>query len=219
MNGNPVARCSVLLAQSEKRLHGLQGRRRQARLATSGTSAFNGRLIASLVNRMGRIVLLAVTFWIACTAGARAEIYEWEDAQGRHYADSLELIPKEARPNARLMIKEGPSPAAAANTPTPGMQSTEEEVETEFAAGWDRGFEAGWAAGFQAARDEQPVCPTEPEVIVLQSAPPITWNVPRYDPTGAYYRSPYVGSVTVPFDQGRSRGLTRREQMQRLQGR
>jgi hypothetical protein len=92
----------------------------------------------------------------------------------------------------------------------------EEEVSVDtpggFAAGWDAGFGAGWDAGYRAAQQEQPICPAEPEVVVLES--PAVINVPRYDPTGAYYVSPYEGTVSVPFDGGRSFGLTRRQQIQ-----
>jgi hypothetical protein len=163
--------------------------------------------------------MLAAALVLTSVDQLRADIYQWEDATGRHFADSLETIPESVRGQARLIVKEV-SPAPAAPTPRTGAaEQEEEEVPTSFASGWDRGFEAGWQAGYQAGSAEQPVCTTEPEVIVLQSAPPVTLNVPRYDPTGAYYSSPYVGTVTVPFDHGRSRGLTRRERMQRLQGR
>lgn len=170
-----------------------------------------------------RIAMLAGMLLIARSDLASAEIYEWDDGNGRHFADSLEAIPKDYRAQARLIVKEGNSaPAPPAPAPAPAVDTAaerEEQANTAFASGWDTGFEAGWAAGVQAAAAEQPECPIEPQVIVLQSAPPVTLNVPAYDPTGAFYRSPYAGTVTVPFDGGRSFGLTRREQMQRLQGR
>jgi hypothetical protein len=164
------------------------------------------------------IALLVAVFCIIGVDRTSAEVYEWSDANGRHYSDSLEAIPKDLRPQARLMIKEtSPAPAAP---PTPVSAATNEPEEpTTFASGWDSGFEAGWAAGFQAASNQQPVCTAEPEIIVLQSAPPVTLTEPRYSSYGGYYVSPYEGTVTQPFDGGRSFGLTRREQMQRLQGR
>jgi hypothetical protein len=166
-----------------------------------------------------RIAMLAGVLLIAASSLAAAEIYEWDDSNGRHFSDSLEAIPKDSRAQARLVVKEeasAPAPPAPATDPS---AVREEDASNSFASGWDTGFEAGWRAALQAAAAEQPECPIEPEVIVLQSAPPVTLNVPAYDPTGAFYQTPYTGTVTVPFDNGRSRGLTRREQMQRLQGR
>jgi hypothetical protein len=166
-----------------------------------------------------RIALLIAMLLIARPVLTRAEIYEWDDGNGRHYADSLEAIPKDSRAQARLVVKEEPPAPAPPEPATDQAAQREEQASNSFASGWDTGFEAGWQAGLQAAVAEQPECPIEPEVVVLQSAPPVTLNVPAYDPTGAFYRSPYAGTVTVPFDGGRSFGLTRREQMQRLQGR
>lgn len=170
--------------------------------------------------RMLSAIAFVIALSVTLTTAVRAEIYEWDDAEGRHFADSLEAIPKEARAGARLIVNSATSPPA----PAPAAADTEQapapeaEANTRVATAWDSGFEAGWNAGYDAAVQREPVCPTEPDVIVLQSAPPVV-NVPAYDPTGAYYRSPYAGSVTVPFDGGRSFGLTRREQMQRFQGR
>lgn len=169
---------------------------------------------ARLQPRIGLLVALLLT---ARAEFARAEIYEWSDSNGRHFADSLETIPKDARPQARLVVKE-PAPAPAEPAPAPDEAAPRADTENAFASGWDTGFEAGWAAALQAAAAQQPECRVEPEVIVLQSQPPVL-NFPAYDPTGASYQTPYAGTVSVPFDHGRSRGLTRREQMQRLQGR
>ena len=157
---------------------------------------------------------------MAFVAAGDAQVYEWHDGEGRHFSDSLETIPREYRDRAQLLIKGStPGPVAAAPPPTPVEAESGDETASRFADGWDLGFDAGWAAGFQAASEQQLICTTEPQVIVLQSAPPVTLTVPRYDTIGGYYSSPLAGTVTAPFDGGRSRGLTRREQMQRLQGR
>lgn len=173
----------------------------------------------NLLRRVALQLLLIIVFVPGISSGSHADVYEWSDGGGRHFSDSLEVIPKEFRDQARLLVREpSPGPAPAAPPPTPEAAETEDESAMSFTAGWDRGFEAGWAAGFQAAAEQQPVCTTEPEVIVLESAP-VPVPIPRYDTVGGYYLSPYAGTVTAPFDGGRSRGLTRREQMQRLQGR
>jgi hypothetical protein len=173
----------------------------------------------------GCMAVVVTVVFFAAMRSAPGEIYEWTDDEGRHFADSLEAVPEGARSKARLVVKAqeaSSSPAApvldrGTQEEVDEGQSTQPEETTAFSSGWDRGFEAGWAAGYQAAREEEPVCPTEPEIVVLES--PVFVNVPRYDPTGSFYVSPYAGTVSVPFDQGRSRGLTRREQIQRLQGR
>jgi hypothetical protein len=166
---------------------------------------------------------VAVLLFASGSGRAHGQIYEWEDASGRHFANSLSAIPKEARSTARLTVKRNPTPESSSEPDTSpraeSAEKTQEEETTPFASGWDLGFQAGWDAATRAAAEEQPVCSAEPEVIVLQTQPPASFNLPRYDPTGSYYRTPYAGTVTVPFDGGRSRGLTLREQTQRLQGR
>lgn len=169
------------------------------------------------------VAVVAAAVVIAITRLAPGDIYEWTDEEGRHFADSLEAVPEGARSRARLIVEAPEAPPTALAPDRVGEEevdaerATEPEETTAFSSGWDRGFEAGWAAGYQAAKAEEPVCPTEPEVMVLET--PVFLPPPPYDPTGSYYVSPYAGTVSVPFDEGRSRGLTRREQMQRLQGR
>jgi hypothetical protein len=91
------------------------------------------------------------------------------------------------------------------------QRSTAENIQWSIS-----GFEAGWSAGFRAAAEQQPVCPAEPAMIVLESRPPVVVNVPRFDSSNSYYSSPFAGGLTVPFDDGASRGLTRRQQIQDL---
>lgn len=151
---------------------------------------------------------------------SRAQIYEWEDdARVRHFDTSLEQVPEEARAQARLVvpagsasIADGASDTSAATAAEPNTDAS--ESDDSYESGWDAGFSAGWEAGYRTGADEQPMCPTEPEVVVLESQPPTVVNVPTYDPSGAYYRSPYGGLLTVPFDDGASFGLTSRSQIQ-----
>lgn len=148
-----------------------------------------------------------------------AQIYEWVDQAGdRHFGTPLDQVPEEVRDQARIVVRAGTSNPAAADTgaSTPAEPNAAESLpDHTFQAGWDAGFRAGWEAGYRGAAEEQPVCPAEPGVVVLQSQPPVVVNVPPYDPSGAYYRSPYGGSLTtVPFDDGASFGLTSRNQIQ-----
>ncbi len=98
-----------------------------------------------------------------------------------------------------------------------------------------RAFDSGWARGFQAGLEQcRSICPTEQPVYVLPPPPyipaappyipaappydPYLSGVPLYDPYGEYYVSPYQGTVTAPFDGGRSRGMTLRQQQQERRG-
>src|SRR5262245_826198 len=45
----------------------------------------------------------AVIGWVICSAPASAQIYEWRDSSnGRHFANSLEQVPPEARDQAEI---------------------------------------------------------------------------------------------------------------------
>lgn len=170
---------------------------------------------------------IGIAALLSSAGGARsaaAQIYEWRDSvNDRHFSTSLDDVPDDLRASAKLVV-EGPRAQSSAEAMTPMSEPTEpdetadvsddEKPAEPFAAGWDAGFDAGWDAAMRTAAEEQPECPSEPQVVVLQSAPPVVVGVPAYDPTGAYYRSPYEGTVTVPFDDGASRGLTRREVIQ-----
>jgi hypothetical protein len=150
-------------------------------------------------------------------ANVRGQVYEWTDALGdRHYDTSLERVPEDRRADARLVVSgESAQPAPAtpeADDPPEAVAESADAAEDGFDSGWDSGFEAGWVAGYRMAIAEQPECPAEPEIVILET--PVTVDVPRYDPSGAYYRSPYGGTLTRPFDDGASRGLTGRKLMQ-----
>jgi hypothetical protein len=176
---------------------------------------------ARAIERRLRRFGIAVTLLVALPGAfepVSAQIYEWVDAAGdRHFETSLEQVPEEERAQARIVVGAGtPRTADGASAAiTPAQPNTDERARDDsFESGWDAGFRAGWETGYRTAAEEQPVCPAEPAAVVLESRPPVVVNVPRYDPSGAYYRSPYGGLLTVPFDDGASRGLTTRNQIQ-----
>lgn len=156
-----------------------------------------------------------------------AQIYEWTDAQNaRHYANSLEGIPPDERGDAKVVIGASTGSSSDASPPVRDQQAIEqparqpdvdEEARVEAStARWQAGFDAGWEAAQRAVAAEQPVCPAEPAVVVVDSGPPVNVNVPRNDPSGAYTRPAPVGNVAGPFDDGGSMGMTYRERVQDL---
>jgi hypothetical protein len=159
--------------------------------------------------RVAAILLLAVLG----VEASSAQIYEWTDEAGdSHYDSSLELIPEDRRAQARLFVPA--SQPAAPSEPAQSENDQDAAAADDLAAEWDAGFDAGWVAGYRAAVEEAPECPVVPEPVVLESRPPVVISVPFADPSGAYYRSPYGNMITVPFDDGASRGLTGRSQIQ-----
>jgi len=176
------------------------------------------RVIAQRLGRVGIATILLVAF-----AGeyrpVRAEIYEWTDDSGaRHFDTSLQRVPEERRDEARVVVGAvtpgsvaAPADAGAPNPPSNADQNAHDDA---FASGWDAGFRAGWESGYRASAENQPECAAQPGVVVMESRPPVVVNVPSYDPSGLYYRPPYNGVVTMPFDDGGSFGLTSRNQIQ-----
>jgi len=148
------------------------------------------------------------------------QVYEWVDATGdRHFETSLDQVPPEQLPQARVVVSAHPSSGADSapdtNAAAPAQPDDEQRARDDsFASGWDAGFRAGWDAGYRASADEQPVCSDQPNLVVLESRPPVVVNAPTFDSTGVFYRPPFDGSLTVPFDDGASFGLTGRSQMQ-----
>lgn len=176
----------------------------------------------AMAQRMRRSAM-AVTLMVvlACPfAPTSAQIYEWvDDAGDRHFENSLEQVPEAQRAQARVVLPAATPGAAdatadisASNAAQPAAD--ESQRDNSFESGWDVGYSAGWEAGYRAAADEAPVCTAEPPAVVLESRPPVVVSVPLYDPSGAYYRPPYGSTVTLPFDDGASRGLTTRNQIQ-----
>jgi hypothetical protein len=161
------------------------------------------------------ISFLTIAALLATANGVAADIYEWvDDANNRHYANSLDSVPAEVRTKARIVARET-TPQAGAEVSTSNGGEGDRPLDQpptgdSFASGWDMGFRAGWEAGYRTGVAEQPVCPAQSSPIVLQS-PPVIVDVPRDDPSGLYYSSPYQGTLTMPFDAGRSRGLTVRQ--------
>ncbi len=168
--------------------------------------------------RSGSIALATVLLAAAILAGgALSQIYQWTDENGdRHFTSSLESIPEPQRSKAKLVVEPRPTPARQEASPAapprrealPPPQPPPPERTAQAGE-----FEAGWVEGFHAAMEQaSALCAARPPA-VIQQPPPLS-PAPFYDPSGLYYRPPYQGMVTVPFDQGRTRGLTRRQQIQ-----
>lgn len=163
-------------------------------------------------------MLLLAVLLMTYPRASHAQIYEWVDeASGeQHYTNSLQRVPEAARSKARLFVKEAPMSKLEDEAP---MSKVEESDETgPGAAGEDAlaaAYQEGVEAGYRAARAEQlPAAPAEPPVVVLDTPPPVVVTIPRYDPSGLYYLPPYEGRMSVPFDGGRTRGLTHRQHLQ-----
>jgi len=159
-------------------------------------------------------VFVSTVAWIARSA---AQIYEWRDEQGdRHFTSSLESIPESQRPSAKLLVKARPTPEKAESPPPPPPRREPPEAPQPHAPEpptETREFEAGWIEGFNAAMEQvAAMCTTRPPAVIEHPVP--LSPALLYDPAGLYYRPPHQGTVTVPFDQGRTRGLTRRQQIQ-----
>lgn len=144
-------------------------------------------------HRRARPIWLAVAvFARAQTQPVDAQIYEWTDEEKvSHFANSLEEVPPDEREQAKVIIgastQPEPAPAPAARDRETQTEQAAEEVEadearSDFTAGWEAGFEAGFIAGRQAALAEQPICPAEPAVVVLQSRSPVIINAPPLPP-------------------------------------
>jgi hypothetical protein len=149
---------------------------------------------------------------IACLAlvavavgSARAQIYEWRDAEGiAHYTNVKELIPEPARSAARVVAEALPPPAVAEEAPRP-PERAEAVVGTApafDAAALEAAYRLGFAEGEERARRSER--PAAPEIHVRG---PVAVAVGWYGMPGYV---PYEPLVTTSFDRGRSRHLTLR---------
>jgi hypothetical protein len=146
-----------------------------------------------------------------------ADIYEWEDANGRHFTNSLATVPEEARETAKPVVRSEPAGIAADAPPPQVNEPKQSEVTTgDGDRDWSEGYSAGWDAGYRTAEAAQPVCSVEPPAVVLQSQPSVVLNAPPYDPAGVYYLPRNSGVLSAPFDDGETLGLTRRQTIQDL---
>jgi hypothetical protein len=146
-----------------------------------------------------------------------ADIYEWEDANGRHFTNSLATVPEEARETAKPVVRSEPAGIASDAPPPQVDEPKQSDVTTDDGdSDWSEGYSAGWEAGYRTAETAQPACPVEPSGVVLQSQPSVVVNTPLYDPTGVYFLPRNTGMLSVPFDDGETLGLTRRQTIQDL---
>ena len=202
--------------------------------------ANKNRSVSALTCRLAAGGICLTIFFIA--RPAVAQIYKFVDDQGaRHFTNTLESLPDGARAEARISIDEGPMSRvddglmsrvddgrmSRVDEPSDSSSSKGEDLDEVRSAplaenegpAHDDGptFDQGWEDGWRAAVDQRgPLPAPEPPVIIFQVPPPMVVEVPAqpYDPSGQYYRSPYEGQMTVPFDGGRSRGLTHRQHLQ-----
>jgi hypothetical protein len=160
---------------------------------------------------------------VIVVAPAYAQIYEWlDDNNNRHFVNSLERVPAEERDRAKLVAGsvpresayDNPPPEPPARPPADNKKTESDRGEERFASGWDAGFTAGWDAGTRAAAADAPICPADSAVVVMESQSPVVVSVPRYDPTGAYYRP--SSRLSSGFDDGASIGQTQRQRVQEL---
>ncbi len=149
---------------------------------------------------------------IACTAvvamvagGARAQIYEWRDAEGvAHYTNVQELIPDHARGAARVVAEALPVRPAAEKEPQ-RVEEPEGGVRAPGlidAAALEAAYRLGLAEGEGRARRLESLAVPEVHVRAPVVAAVCWYGTPWY--------SPYEPLVTTSFDRGRSRHLTLR---------
>jgi hypothetical protein len=161
---------------------------------------------------MKRVVM--VVFLLCWSIAARADIIEWQDADGvRHYTNLKGEVPKEQEASTRVVVDElARQPAVtsdAAVAPQPAPQSIEprreaqvvydrSQVSEAYVRGLQRGLET---AGIVAGGGGGGVQINGPLAIANATTP-----APYYDP----YSPGYYPLVTTSFDRGRSRHLTLR---------
>lgn len=157
-----------------------------------------------------------------------AQIYEWVGDDGtRHFTDSKDGVPEAESSRVRLFM--APAPMSRIDdgyedVPASRVDDTEDKVQRRLERERQRSLaeaealHRGWQLGFEAAEAQRlpAVIQIEPPVVVLEPPPPPIPVVesPRYDPSGQYYVPPSEDAMTVPFDRGRSRGLTHRQHLE-----
>lgn len=168
---------------------------------------------------------------------ARGQIYEWRDEQGtRHFTNSVDALPRPAQQKAQVFVESAPMTPADGEAPMSlaGVPVTSEVREGEIGEPgegatpppapddpYERGWREGFAAGVGERLDRLERKLEQEEDVTTSPAPPappvVVIEIPRqerfYDPSGLYYRPPSTG-VKVPFDRGRTRGRTRRQEIQ-----
>jgi hypothetical protein len=159
------------------------------------------------------IAALAMLF---ASGPANAQIYESIDATGvRHFTNLVRSLPEAARGGARVFVDAAPSPKPDDGRSLAAQEMPAEDVSRQGQAeevAVAEAYQAGWSGGFGAGQQAVIVPPLR--VVVVPSPAPVVAAAAPYDPAGLYYQSPYAGTLTRPFDGGRSRGLTLRRQLE-----
>lgn len=161
-----------------------------------------------------RYLTLAAMVLGSMGATARADIYEWRDANGnRHFTNALVNVPAAQQPTARVIVtavapSETSAPAASAPAEPP---RTEAQVVYDYSRRRDpytQGLEDGIAlARAVAPQDDGDVYINGP-LAIASADPYVSASVPY-----PYYYPEYP-LVTTSFDRGRSRHLTLRMLLQ-----
>jgi len=148
--------------------------------------------------------LLAVLMLVLLAGAARADIFEWRDADGtRHFTNNKEGVPGTER--ARVMITEQPaSPGVAAPAPRPAEEPREAPVVYDYSRVRDA-YVDGLQQGLALARAGGGVQINGPLAVAGARGGSVV--VPGYEPF-------YYPFVTTSFDRGRSRHLTLRMLLQ-----
>ncbi|HVN87555.1 MAG TPA: hypothetical protein VMW17_22190 [Candidatus Binatia bacterium] len=145
--------------------------------------------------------LIVVLGLLIPLVGVRADIVEWQDAEGvRHFTNSKEEVPGGER--ARVVIAERPAPATGVVSdapPAPGIAESPKQAQVvyDYSLLTDA-YAQGVVAGLALARDTGSTTINQP--IALSGA--------RGGDDGRFFYSPPL--VTTSFDRGRSRHLTLR---------
>jgi hypothetical protein len=148
--------------------------------------------------------LLAALFLVLVAGIARADIFEWRDADGtRHFTNNKGEVPSAGQ--ARVMITEPPaSPGVAAPVSGPVEQPREAPVVYDYSRVRDAYID-GLQQGLALARGGGGVRINGPLAVAGARGGSVV--VPAYEPF-------YYPFVTTSFDRGRSRHLTLRMLLQ-----
>jgi hypothetical protein len=154
---------------------------------------------------------------VALVAGvARADVYEWRDADGaRHFTNSLQGVPSAYQSAAIVVVADWihpaePASAAAAASAPPAPAPAQAEVVTDSAA-WNEAYVAGMhaAMGLGSGGGEGGSVQINGPLAVASTRQSGA-DIPGFYPPWPWY----YPLVTTGFDRGRSRHMTLRMLLQ-----
>jgi hypothetical protein len=160
-------------------------------------------------------VVLAIVLW-ALGAAARADIYEWRDANGnRHFTNLLINVPTAQQPDARVVVTAtAPSELSEETAPPAAAPRAQAQVVYDYSRQPDpytQGVEDGIALARSVAPADHGDVYINGPLAVANADPYVAVTTPH-----SYYYPGYPGYplVTTSFDRGRSRHLTLRMLLQ-----